>query len=147
MARGGARPNAGRKKTQLKIADNIKNHCVDFMIELFKDENIKNKARKEFQKSFNFDTEIEEKEDFLYIIKSNNIYKIGYTKNIKSRINDYSVGLGLIEVVYVYKSFNCFELESYLHNMFIDKNIKGEWFELNDNDVLKIVKYCSLLIK
>ena len=145
-ARGGARPNAGRKRKHIKLADVIKNHCEDFIIELLKNEEINKRARREVQKLLDFEDIENEKEDYLYIVKSNGNFKIGYTKNIKSRMNDYKIHFGLVEIVYVYKSFNCYDLESVIHNLVKDKNIRGEWFDLDDSDILNIISYCSNLI-
>lgn len=144
--RGGARPNAGRKKKHIKIADVIRNHCEDFILELLKNEEINNRARREVQSLLEFEDLDSLKEDYLYIVKSNNSFKIGYTKDIKSRMNDYKIHFGLVEIVYVYKSFNCYELEGVIHNLVKDKNIMGEWFNLDDSDILSIISYCSKLI-
>ena len=111
-----------------------------------KDKDIYNRAAKEVQTLIEFEEDCKINEDFIYLIKSNGLYKIGYTTNLKSRLNDYKVHFGLVEVVYIYKGFNCYELETILHNLVMDKNHRGEWFELNDKDVLSIVSYCSKLI-
>ena len=144
--KGGARPNAGRKRKHIKLADVIKNHCEDFILELLKNEEIDKRARREVQTLIDFEDIENTKEDYLYIVKSNDSYKIGYTKDIKSRMNDYKIHFGLVEIVYVYKSFNCYELESIIHNLVKDKNIRGEWFNLSDSDILNIISYCSKLI-
>ena len=144
--RGGARPNAGRKRKHIKLADVIKNHCEDFILELLKNDEINKRARREVQSLIEFEDIEQLKEDYLYIIKSNDKFKIGYTKDIKSRMNDYKIHFGLVEIVYIYKSFNCFKLESIIHNLVKDKNIRGEWFDLDDKDILDIISYCSKLI-
>ena len=144
--KGGARPGAGRKKKHIKMADVIKDHCHNFIIEILKDKDIYNRAAREVQTLIEFEEDCKINEDFIYLIKSNGLYKIGYTTNLKSRLNDYKVHFGLVEVVYIYKGFNCYELETILHNLVMDKNHRGEWFELNDKDVLSIVSYCSKLI-
>ena len=144
--KGGARPNAGRKKKHIKLADVIKNHCEDFIIELLKDKEINARATKEVQSLIEFEDDCIVSEDYIYIVKSNGKYKIGYTSNLKSRLKDYKIHFGLVELVYVYKGYNCFDLEQTIHNMVILKKINGEWFDLNSNDVLKIIMHCSSLI-
>jgi hypothetical protein len=146
MAHGGARPNAGRKKKCTKLSETIKDHCHNFIIELMKDKEIFSIAKKEVQLLIDFEEDCKLKEEYLYIIKSNGFYKIGYTKDIKSRLNDYKVHFGLIELVYVYKGYNCYDLESIIHNLVEDKNHRGEWFSLTETDVVTIVSYCSKLI-
>jgi hypothetical protein len=143
---GGARPGAGRKKKQIKIADEIKQHCYDFIIELMKNKVINSRMQREVQLLMNFEEDCIKKEDYLYIIKSNDLYKIGYTTNLKSRLNDYKVHFGLVELIYVYKGYNCYDLESIIHNLVEDKNHRGEWFSLTETDVVTIVSYCSKLI-
>lgn len=143
---GGARPGAGRKKKQIKIADEIKQHCYDFIIELMKNKVINSRMQREVQTLINFEEDCIKKEDYLYIIKSNDLYKIGYTTNLKSRLNDYKVHFGLVELIYVYKGYNCYDLESIIHNLVEDKNHRGEWFSLTETDVVTIVSYCSKLI-
>ena len=143
---GGARPGAGRKKKNIKLADKIKDHCYDFIVEIMKDKEIFNIAKKEYQLLLDFEDDCKKKEDYLYIIKSNGLYKIGFTTNLKSRLNDYKVHFGLVELIYVYKGYDCYDLESIIHNLVEDKNHRGEWFSLTETDVVTIVSYCSKLI-
>lgn len=135
---GGARKNAGRKKG-IGISFTIKKHCEDFIFKLLEDEAIKLKVIKDVQKSL-FE---KDKEDYLYIMKNNETYKIGYSSNFNKRLKNYKVHLGNVEIIYIHKGFNCFELESELHNTFKNKKIRGEWFELNEKDILKAIKICS----
>ena len=144
--KGGARPNAGRPRKHIKFADLIRNHCQDFIIELLKDKDIYKRCEREVQQFLDFQDIEEKKEDFIYIIKSNGLYKIGYTSNLKSRLNDYSINFGLIELIYVYKGFKSYELETIIHKLVSNKNYRGEWFNLCDEDIIKIIKYCSSLI-
>lgn len=144
--KGGARPGAGRKKKTIKLADKIKDHCYDFIVEMMKDKEIFNIAKKEYQLLLDFEDDCKKKEDYLYIIKSNGLYKIGYTTNLNSRLNDYKVHFGLVELIYVYKGYDCYDLESIIHNLVEDKNHRGEWFSLTETDVVTIVSYCSKLI-
>ena len=143
---GGARPGAGRKKKTIKLADKIKDHCYDFIVEIMKDKEIFNIAKREYQLLLDFEDDCKKKEDYLYIIKSNGLYKIGFTTNLKSRLNDYKVHFGLVELIYVYKGYDCYDLESIIHNLVEDKNHRGEWFSLTETDVVTIVSYCSKLI-
>lgn len=143
---GGARPGAGRKKKTIKLADKIKDHCYDFIVDMMKDKEIFNIAKREYQLLLDFEDDCKKKEDYLYIIKSNGLYKIGFTTNLKSRLNDYKVHFGLVELIYVYKGYDCYDLESIIHNLVEDKNHRGEWFSLTETDVVTIVSYCSKLI-
>ena len=143
---GGARPGAGRKKKHIKIADEIKEHCHNFIIEIMKNKVINNRLQREVQTLMDFEDDCKLNEDYIYIIKSNGLHKIGYTTNLKSRLNDYKVHFGLVELIYVYKGYNCYDLETVIHNLVSDKNHKGEWFQLDNEDLIRIISYCSKLI-
>ena len=135
--RGGARKGAGRKK-DIGLANDIKTHCEKLIKTLLLDEAIKNKAIKQVALSLEID-----KQDYLYIIENNGLYKIGYTSNFKKRILGYKVHLGVVNVAYLTKQFNCLKLEKDLHELFNSKLITGEWFKLTSNDLLEAIKYCS----
>jgi hypothetical protein len=133
----GGHKNAGRKKG-VGITFEIQKHCFNFMQELLKDDAIRLKATKEL-------SEIEEviKQDYLYIIENNGLYKIGYTSDWKKRLQQYKTHLGLVNVIYLTKQIDCFYLESELHILFKDKRDIGEWFSLNRNDLFDAIKFCS----
>lgn len=143
---GGARPNSGRKKKCTRLAETIKDHCHNFIVEILKDQEVYSMAKKEVQLLIDFEEDFKKAKDYLYIIKSNGLYKIGYTTNLKSRLNDYKVHFGLVELIYVYKGYDCYDLESIIHNLVEDKNHRGEWFSLTETDIVTIVSYCSKLI-
>lgn len=74
----------------------------------------------------------------VYIIKtSKRLYKIGKTQDLKSRISGYHTHLPIVfRVVRQFLASNMDELEEALHIVFQHKRIKGEWFELNDDDLI-----------
>ena len=133
----GGHKNAGRKKG-VGITFEIQKHCFNFMQELLKDDAIRLKATKEL-------AEIEDviKQDYLYIIENNGLYKIGYTSDWKKRLQQYKTHLGLVNVIYLTKQIDCFYLESELHILFKDKRDIGEWFSLNSNELFYAIKFCS----
>ena len=140
-SRGGARKGAGRKKG-VGISYEIQKHCNNFIIELLKDEAIKVKALKQTSLIFQ-----EDEQDFLYIIKNGRYYKIGYSSNWSKRHKNYKTHLGVVDLVYLSKQQDSFSLEAYLHNLFQDKRVNGEWFDLSNEDLLKAISYCSSRIK
>ena len=87
---------------------------------------------------------IKEKRSCLYLIRSGDslIYKIGITSNFKDRIHDLQVGnpelLNVIKIIYTTNYSEALSLEKFLHNKFNDKHCRGEWFKLDDNDVVYI---------
>jgi Meiotically up-regulated gene 113 len=76
----------------------------------------------------------------LYIIKnSESYYKIGYSNDPSSRLKQLSTGSSLSLSIYkTYITENDSLLEAYLHSYFKYQNIQGEWFDLSDNDLMKV---------
>ena len=73
---------------------------------------------------------------YIYIIKCNEFYKIGIANDLDSRISSLQTGNPYILEIYFAKKHRLAEqLEKYLHNHFIKKQISGEWFKLNENDL------------
>ncbi len=73
----------------------------------------------------------------VYIIKVNENYKIGKTNNIEQRISNFKTAIvDEIEVVKLFECKNSFTLENLLHSAFKSKRIKGEWFSLNNIDLI-----------
>ena len=134
---GGARKGAGRKKG-IGITFEIQNHCYKFITELLRDDAIKLKATKQLALTFE-----EEKEDYLYIIRSNEKYKIGYSSNWKKRSKSYKTHLPEYKLIYLLKSVNSFDLENDLHLMFENKRVQGEWFSLCESDIIRAISHCS----
>jgi hypothetical protein len=74
---------------------------------------------------------------FVYLIKCGELYKIGKTTNLERRIKEFAVGnpYPLILVTSRY-SLDIDSLERSFHIYYRKKRIKGEWFELNAEEVL-----------
>jgi predicted GIY-YIG superfamily endonuclease len=138
---GGARIGAGRKK-RIGMAYDIEKHCFNFISEILKDDAIKLKATKQLA-----EIDLIKKQDYLYIIENNGAYKIGYSSNWQKRYKNYKTHLGSVNLIYLTKQENCFDLENKLHSLFSDKRTFGEWFYLNGDDLLKAISYCSYRIK
>ncbi len=73
----------------------------------------------------------------VYLIKVNKkLYKIGKSQNLQKRISHYQTHLPILfKVVRQYSSDNMDELEKVLHVAFQHKRVKGEWFELKNEDL------------
>lgn len=82
-----------------------------------------------------------EKKDwsFVYILESNELYKIGVTKSLKARVKQAKTFSAYpVKLVCFYKaidSSNAYEKESLLHEKFANKRMNGEWFFLDKNDL------------
>ena len=82
------------------------------------------------------------KSGFVYVILSNNYYKIGQTKNLNTRLNELNRtcpdGIELITSVF---SEDVKSLEESFHHRFSSKRVHSEWFELDDNDIAYIKSF------
>lgn len=79
------------------------------------------------------------RDGYIYIIKCANAYKIGITRSPKERMKTYKTENPFkIEVIVMENVYDYSELETYLHNICSHKNIHGEWFNLNKEE-LRIV--------
>ena len=81
-----------------------------------------------------------------YIIrdKSSGLYKIGKTCNFKSRFQTLSTSnINLQQILIIFG-----DEEKYLHQIYSNKHIKLEWYNLNQSDINDVKeyifdKYCS----
>ena len=127
---GGARKNAGRKKG-IGITYDIQRYCEIFINQILKDEAIRNKAIKQLE--LNLESNMES----VYVIESNGNYKIGFSSNFKKRIKSYKTHLPDFNVVINVECDNAFNIESFLHDEFSECRLKGEWFYLDQTDLVK----------
>lgn len=97
---------------------------------------------------------------FVYLLKefnSKNSYKIGVSKNKPNRISQLQTGnKNKIELVDFYETDFYSLVETTLHNMYSHKKVnpedftdvlKGEWFYLDEKDVIDFVDKCKKIEK
>jgi len=79
---------------------------------------------------------------YIYIIKSQNLYKIGRAKNINNRTKKY-ITENPFEIEVVFKLFvdDCVKEEDFLLKTFEKFWIRGEWFNLKEEDIIKIKQH------
>jgi hypothetical protein len=74
------------------------------------------------------------------------LYKIGYTRrDVSKRIKELKTGNG--SEMYIIDSFKSkwgTKIESQLHEIFKNKKVSGEWFDLNEEDVKSFGVKCRL---
>ena len=133
----GGHKNAGRKKG-VGITFDIQKHCFNFISEILKDDAIRLKAITQLS-----EIDVIEKQSYLYIIENNGLYKIGYTSNWSKRYQTYKTHLGEVNLIYLTKQNNCFDLETYLHDCFLLKRKTGEWFKMSKSNLIESISYCS----
>jgi len=84
------------------------------------------------------------KTGYIYVIKSQGFYKIGRTRALGSRLRPYISENPLsIEVVFTFFVYDCMEVERILHLEFESKQERGEWFLLDDSDLVRIQRLVS----
>lgn len=85
---------------------------------------------------------------YVYLVKAitpDNHYKIGYSKKPLARIEKLDVKLPFpLDVIHLIKTNDCTTAEQYLHNMFKESRVNGEWFELTERDVATILQIDNL---
>lgn len=80
---------------------------------------------------------------YLMIDQRTKLYKIGRSVNPKYRERTLQSDNPLIDLVFSKKAGQ--EHETYLHEKFAEKRIRGEWFSLNSEDVNYIKNYLTQL--
>ena len=135
---GGARPGAGRKKG-IGVTSSIEKYVYKFVVELLQDEIVRAKAVKQLALSFD-----SEQEQYLYIIKNGNLYKVGYSSNFKNRIKNYKAHLGKVDVILLYKTDKAFEIEAEFHQNQLDAvGVNSEWYEFSESQLENAIRYLT----
>ena len=89
------------------------------------------------------------RQNCVYILKTGkNLYKIGKTRDLQKRLATYHTHLPILfRVVRQYPAANMDELEESLHIVFQHRRVKGEWFQLTDQELIicdNIARHCAL---
>ena len=88
---------------------------------------------------------------FVYIIKnldSSNI-KIGVGSNPSKRLKQLQTGSDS-ELELIYQSYVCsnaFDIENLMHNKFKENHIRGEWYKINPDEVIKELEKQNYVLK
>ena len=101
----------------------------------------------EYRKPFNKNTftpieKLESIKVYVMIDHNTGYYKIGYSRNPTRRERTLQSEKPTIELLFSYEAE--MKDEKALHKLFEDKRIRGEWFRLNNSDLLKIKKYLQV---
>jgi hypothetical protein len=91
------------------------------------------------------------KKGYVYLIcdASNELFKIGVTKSsIEKRIKKLQTGNSTeLFVSNYHETYYPFCIETMLHNLFSDKRVLNEWFELSNDDINSFSETCDKLEK
>ena len=80
-----------------------------------------------------------DKRRFIYIMKCDKYYKIGYASNMYERFTQYKVHNPLdVTMICNIKTPRFKEFEDWIFSNYSDKLHRGEWYHLNDDDLLTI---------
>nr|QIT08075.1 baculovirus repeated orf [Lymantria dispar multiple nucleopolyhedrovirus]WAK98386.1 ORF32 bro-a [Lymantria dispar multiple nucleopolyhedrovirus]WAK98535.1 ORF32 bro-a [Lymantria dispar multiple nucleopolyhedrovirus] len=80
------------------------------------------------------------------LLQTVDAYKIGYTHDLHDRIAELNVASPLdFKPVFVYDTATPRRLEQQLHNYFLDKRIKREFYKLDKEDLLMLPVVCNKL--
>ena len=82
---------------------------------------------------------------YLFCDPSQDLFKIGVTKNLYSkRMKQLQTGNGTeLHLVNYYETFYPYRIETFLHNKFHNKREHGEWFRLDINDIISFNETCK----
>lgn len=83
---------------------------------------------------------------FVYLVRAaSGEHKIGRTRNLRARLRNFGALTPLdVQLVHSFPADKSARAEALLHRRFVSKRIKGEWFDLRDDDVVafrQIVSY------
>ncbi|MGL5064255.1 MAG: GIY-YIG nuclease family protein [Microcoleus sp.] len=115
----------------------IENNVSQRMEQFYIDESLRLKSKK---------TESQSKSGFIYVLKAEKspYSKIGFTQNPKQRLKQIQAASGsVVSFVYLKESNDVVALEAKLHDLFKEKRVTGEWFELTSEDIEQIRFYCN----
>lgn len=89
----------------------------------------------------NYDRSVKGKRMFVYLMKDarSGFYKIGYSKDPKYRERTLQAEAPMVDLLYTWAG--SIEEEQYLHELFADQRIRGEWFDLNTDDIQTIRRF------
>lgn len=128
-----------RLGTNNEIADKILKYCKDIpdccdVIDICR-EYIANQQQKQSIKISS--EEIKSKNiGEVYLFKSGKYYKIGKTRDMVRRGTEIRIQLPEeLILIHSIKTDDVSGIESYWHKRFAEKRMKGEWFDLNANDI------------
>lgn len=83
---------------------------------------------------------------YIYIMECGEKYKIGLSKNIERRKKELDNRPFPVNIIYKSKLIdNVYKIEEEIHSHFKEKQINGEWFDLNENDIRVIKEYLEII--
>lgn len=73
---------------------------------------------------------------YVYLVRADDIYKIGMSRTPKARIRAIGNVMGApVEIIHIIDTDDMIRLEEFLHRRYDATWVQGEWFRLSDADV------------
>jgi len=73
---------------------------------------------------------------YVYVVEGGGYYKIGLSNDVDRRLTQLAVQPPFeLTVIHIIETDDMFGLEAELHEVFTDKRVRGEWFELDEEDI------------
>ena len=84
---------------------------------------------------------------YVYLFFDGTYYKIGHTnRSVKQRQEEAQIyNPNELQIINEYKTFNYKKIEYLLHRRFSFKNIRGEWFDLTNEEANGFMDKCKML--
>lgn len=80
----------------------------------------------------------------VYLLRSNENYKIGIAKDVNKRIKQLQTGNPYkIELIGSYESMHASKIETTLHNQYSHEREMGEWFTLSLREEINFINECE----
>lgn len=84
----------------------------------------------------------------VYLLRTNEFYKIGITNNLNKRVKQLQTGNSeKIELISFYESEYANKIEKSLHNKYSYVKKEGEWFTLSVLDEIEFINECRRIEK
>jgi len=83
---------------------------------------------------------------YIYLIQDSytDLCKIGSSENVSRRLDQLKIANpNELQIIKQFESKHNRKVEFILHTTFKHKNVSGEWFELNNNDINSFVESCA----
>lgn len=85
----------------------------------------------------------DENNGFVYLVKLDKHYKIGISQIPESRLKEFTLLPYPLEEICIERVRNYKKCEEELHNIFYKNRVRGEWFDLKEEDIEFIKSYLS----
>lgn len=118
---------------------------IDYYYDFLERENFKslsfNKITQQIEEYLLKKEKVSDNKGSIYLVTDGKYTKIGATSyNVNKRLSELQTGNAKkLKLIYSYKVKNKFTTESFLHDLFKEKNVLNEWFELSFKDIDKIM--------